>query len=130
MSLEEGQISQLKGRLRHRFDALREEVRRELVQSDHERYAVLAGDVADPGDESLADLLADLNLAVIDHHINEIRAVEGALLRIASGTYGTCVDCDEPIAPARLRAQPAATRCHRCQTRYEQGFAQAAHASL
>ena len=83
MSVKEAQIAQLRGRLRHRFDVLREEVRRELVQSDHqqEQYAVLAGDVADPGDESLADLLADLNLAVIDHHINEIRAVEGALLR-------------------------------------------------
>lgn len=130
MSLSEGQISQLKGRLRHRFDALREEVRRELVRSDHERYADLAGDVADPGDESTADLLADLNLAVIDHHINEIRAVEGALLRIASGTYGVCVDCDEPIALARLHAQPTANRCQQCQTGHEQGFAQARHASL
>ena len=59
MRLSEGQISQLKGRLRHRFDVLREEVRRELVQSDHERYADLAGDVPDPGDQSMADLLAD-----------------------------------------------------------------------
>ena len=130
MSLSEKQISELAGRLRHRFDALREEVRRELVQSDHEQYAALAGDVADPGDQSTADLLADLNLAVIDRHINEIRAVERALLRIASGAYGICVDCDEPVELARLHAQPTATRCRRCQTRHEQGFMQAGHASL
>ena len=130
MSLSDGQISQLKGRLRHRFDTLREEVRQELMQSDHEQYAALAGDAPDPADESMADLLADLNLAAIDHHINEIRAVEGALLRIAVGTYGTCEDCDEPIAPARLRAQPTAKRCHHCQTRYEKDFMQARYASL
>ncbi len=130
MSLSEGQISQLKGRLRHRFDVLREEVRRELAQSDHEHYRDLAGDVPDPGDQSMADLLSDLNLAVIDHHIHEIRAVEGALLRIAAGTYGVCVDCDESIAPARLQAQPMAKRCHHCQSRYEQDFIQPGHATL
>ena len=130
MSLSEGQISQLKGRLRHRLDVLREEVRRELVQSDHERYADLAGDVPDPGDQSTADLLADLNLAVIDHRIHEVRAVEGALLRIAAGTYGTCVECDESIVPARLHAQPTAKRCHHCQSRHEQGALQAVHATL
>ncbi len=130
MSLNEEQLSKLEKRLRHRFDALREEVRRELVQSDQEQYGVLAGDVADPGDQSTADLLADLNLAVIDRHINEIRAVERALLRIGSGAYGICVDCDEPIGAARLQAQPTATRCSRCQTRHEQGFVQAGHASL
>ena len=130
MSLSEEQISQLQKRLRHRFDALREEVRRELVQSDQEQYAALAGDVADPGDQSTADLLADMNLAIIDRHINEIRAVERALLRIGSGTYGICVGCDEPIGAARLQAQPTATRCSRCQTHHEQAFIQAGHASL
>ena len=130
MSLSEGQISQLKGRLRHRFDELRQEVRRELMQSDHERYAELAGDAPDPGDQSMADLLADLNLAIIDHHIHEVRAVEGALLRIAVGTYGVCVDCEESISPARLHAQPTAKRCHRCQTLHEQGAVQTVHATL
>ena len=130
MSLSERQISQLKARLRRRFDALREAVRQELVQADEEQYSELAGSVADPGDDSVADQLADMNLPVIDQHINEIRQVEAALMRIARGTYGVCVDCEEAIAPQRLRAYPVAERCYRCQSRLEEQPLQSRHASL
>ncbi len=130
MSLDHPQIAELKAHLRERFEALREAVRQELLQSDREQYVALAGEVADPGDASMADLLADLNLAVIDNHINEIRAVEQALMRMASGTYGLCADCEEPIDPARLQTQPAAKRCVHCQTRHEQETTPAARVSL
>jgi RNA polymerase-binding transcription factor DksA len=35
--------------------------------------------------------------------------------RIADGSYGTCIDCDEPIDDDRLKVQPAALRCLDCQ---------------
>ena len=35
-----------------------------------------------------------------------LQAIEEALLRIEKGTYGTCRDCGEPIATARLNAIP------------------------
>ncbi len=35
------------------------------------------------------------------------------------GSYGTCAECDDPIAPGRLRAIPEATLCVRCQERIE-----------
>ncbi len=130
MNLKAGQISQLKARLRRRFDELRNEIRRELLQSDQEQYLELAGSVADPGDESVADQVADLNLAIIDQHVTEIRTVEAALMRIATGIYGICVDCDEAIDTQRLRAYPAAERCYRCQTNHEQRPLQTSHASL
>jgi RNA polymerase-binding protein DksA len=47
----------------------------------------------------------------------EIAGIERALARIESGTYGTCARCGEPIAPARLRALPAAEHCIRCAER-------------
>lgn len=37
--------------------------------------------------------------------------VLAALARLQSGTYGTCVDCGQPIAAARLQARPEAARC-------------------
>lgn len=43
--------------------------------------------------------------------------VDAALARLAERTYGACVDCGEPIAPARLEALPAAARCVRCAAR-------------
>jgi len=42
-----------------------------------------------------------------------------ALQRLRGGEYGTCEECEETIAPARLRAMPEVTTCVRCQDRLE-----------
>ena len=57
--------------------------------------------------------LADLNLAIVDRHVLELRDIEAARARIADRTYGACVDCGDDIAPERLRAWPTAKRCLR-----------------
>jgi RNA polymerase-binding transcription factor DksA len=44
----------------------------------------------------------------------ELEAVEAALGRLAAGTYGRCVQCEEAIAPERLRARPTSSRCITC----------------
>jgi RNA polymerase-binding transcription factor DksA len=44
----------------------------------------------------------------------EARQIGFALTRIDNGTYGTCTNCGERIALARLEAEPAATRCIKC----------------
>jgi len=43
--------------------------------------------------------------------------VEGALQRIADGSYGVCEVCGQPISPARLEAMPATRRCISCASR-------------
>ena len=50
-----------------------------------------------------------------------LKHVELALQRIEAGEYGVCVRCEEPIALARLQAQPAATLCIECQSAAETG---------
>ena len=45
---------------------------------------------------------------------DEIRELDAAAVRVASGTYGTCERCGSPIADARLEALPAARRCIAC----------------
>ena len=42
-----------------------------------------------------------------------------ALERLRDGTYGTCQECAEAIAPARLKAVPEVITCVRCQDRLE-----------
>ena len=75
--------------------------------------------VHDTGEASVADLLEDVELATVDRHIDEIRDIDAALLRIAHGTYGSCIDCEGPIESRRLEVQPTARRCHACQTKLE-----------
>lgn len=43
-----------------------------------------------------------------------IADIDRALEKIAGGTYGVCDRCGGPIAPARLEALPAASRCVSC----------------
>ena len=113
------QLSAFRQQLKDRFTTLREELRQEMLASDEEHYVDLAGRVNDLEERAVADLLVDLDLANIDRHVDEVRAIDAALIRIAEGNYGVCIDCDEPIPAARLQAYPTAKRCLACQAAHE-----------
>ena len=117
------QLRELKAQMEERNRALREEVLEELMASDNEHYIDLAGQVHDLEEESVADLLIDLDLAIIDMHVKEIRDIEAALLRVNTGAYGVCIECDDDMEVDRLRAFPTATRCLLCQENYERNHA-------
>ena len=55
--------------------------------------------------------------ALLDQARAELRDLDAAGERLTAGTYGTCARCGHPIAPERLDALPAATRCIRCADR-------------
>ncbi len=118
-AVRRGEYSHFEHKLRHRWRELRDETREVMSRADNEGYADIAGRVGDLEDQSLADLLVDVNLAEIRRDVQEIRAVERALKRITLGTYGTCVSCGEPIERERLEAYPTANRCAVCQRAYE-----------
>ena len=118
-----GEYSHFEHKLRDRWYALRDEAREALARSDNEKYADIAGRVSDLEDQSLADRLVDVNLAEVTRDVQEIRAVERALKRVALGTYGICVSCGQPIERERLEAYPTANRCAVCQRAYEHGHA-------
>ena len=129
-SLTLGQITELRRQIQQRRAELRAEIRAELLASDESRYADLAGRVHDSGDESVADLLADLDVARIDRQVKEIRGLEAALRRVDLGVYGVCRECDGDIGYERLQSQPAAERCLACQEQYERSYAHEATPSL
>ena len=124
MAMSGAQLSELKERLDRRYASLLEEVRDALEKSENQQYIELIDRVpADIGDQSVGDALADLSLALIDRHIQEIRDIEAARARIKDGRFGTCEDCGEAIGFERLRAYPTARRCIRCQQQRERTYA-------
>jgi RNA polymerase-binding protein DksA len=116
------ELAQLKARLQQRYLELREEVRGELERSGDQRYVDIAGSVADPGDDSVADMLLDLNAAVVDRQVREMREVEATLKRLAELDFGDCIECGGEIGFERLMAYPTARRCIRCQEVHEKTY--------
>ena len=55
-----------------------------------------------------------------DRHI--LQLIREALDRIKDKSYGTCVNCEEPIGPKRLEAVPWTRLCIQCQGLLEKGL--------
>jgi DnaK suppressor protein len=103
--------------LEARERALREKIaeRRDALE-DAARPADPAGDIADKAFErSRAEVEHDL----IERSLRELAEIAAVRERLANGTYGECIECGEPIAPARLAVNPTARRCADCQARHE-----------
>ena len=128
--LTQKQIAELQRHLQQPHVELRAEIHRELLAEDDMHYADLAGRVHDSGEESVADLLSDLDVARIDRQVNEIRSIEAALQRIDMGVYGVCRECDGDITYERLQSQPVAERCVICQEQHERSYAHEGTPSL
>ena len=73
-------------------------------------------------------LKAEAARRVLEEHRRALsqRVLATIRCRFEQGRYGRCVECDDPIAPARLRALPFALRCLACEIEREK---RASHAT-
>jgi RNA polymerase-binding transcription factor DksA len=122
MPIDPRTASRLAAAIEARHRALVEEIRAGLARMRGGPYAEVAGATPDAGDQSLADLLADLGGAETSRDVRELRELEAARRRIAEGSYGVCTDCGGDVGEARLAAEPAAARCIDCQRRHERTY--------
>jgi RNA polymerase-binding transcription factor DksA len=106
--------------LDERWGELQQEVHDAIRATAGMEGVDLVGRVGAPDrDATLLDALADLNLATIERHVHELRAIKVAKQRLREHTYGMCGRCNEPIAVGRLLANPSAETCIGCQQRLE-----------
>ena len=63
----------------------------------------------------------ELAIRNLDRESSLLRNVRGALGRIADGSYGICLHCEEEIKAKRLDAVPWAKFCVSCQERIAAG---------
>jgi RNA polymerase-binding transcription factor DksA len=71
-----------------------------------------AGDV---GEVAFGRTSAEVEHDLIELSLKELAEIAAVRERIAAGTYGECVECGEPIDPARLEINLLARRCAACQ---------------
>jgi RNA polymerase-binding transcription factor DksA len=113
--LTKPEFDRLAAGMKARKRQLMDEIRRGLERAGEEGYAKLVGEAGDAGDQSVADLLRDVQAAEVTRDVGEVRDIEAAETRIAAGRYGLCTDCGAEIGFARLQAFPTAKRCIGCQ---------------
>ena len=75
-------------------------------------------------DNHLADTATETYDRELDYTLEEnsehvLSEIDGALRRIADGTYGKCTNCGRQIPEERLEARPYATLCIDCQRQRE-----------
>ena len=120
--LTEEQLQTLARRLDARREELLASLRRHLARSRRDNDAGLDG-VGDEADQAFAEVLHDTDNAALRRDNGELALVDAARQRMAKDEYGVCKTCGDPIAFARLLAQPAAVRCVRCQNLHEKTYA-------
>lgn len=75
--------------------------------------------VKDAEEQSMEDFVLGMDFAVMEMESETLRQIDEAISRLDEGTYGLCIDCDEAISEARLKALPFATVCRDCQAQRE-----------
>jgi DnaK suppressor protein len=116
--LDAAQVQRLQGELgRLKAEALAA-VRRASGELSGED-ADLFRDLGLTGDGALAEAAFERDVAGAGQVRAALMAIVAAERRLQSGEYGLCEDCGEAIGLPRLLAQPAATRCVKCQEEAE-----------
>ena len=109
----------------NRFNIIRKtlEVRvMELNNSTRQRAGIAIEASADEFDFRLQAIDREVAAKNLEAVSAKRREAHAALRRIDEGTYGICVDCEEPISPARLKAVPWTSRCIYCQQTVDSGL--------
>jgi DnaK suppressor protein len=98
-----------------KYKKILEAKQEELARGLRNRDDIAIEKTPDALDE--VQLAGERELAIrnLDRESNLLRQVRMALARMADGSYGTCLHCDEEIKPKRLDAVPWTRYCIRCQ---------------
>src|ERR1043166_2656315 len=93
----------------------------ELRRSLAGRNQIAVERPADVFDATLLAAEREYSARALEQEFQLLRQVEAARDRLRKGSFGSCISCEEEIAPKRLRAIPWAAYCVSCQEKAEAG---------
>lgn len=99
----------------NKYKQMLEAKQAELLSGLRNRDEIVIEKTPDALDE--VQLAGERELAIrnLDREASLLRNVRAALRRVADGSYGVCMHCEEEIKPKRLEAVPWTKYCIRCQ---------------
>jgi DnaK suppressor protein len=101
---------------------------REQIMSLYEHDLKVGQTASDEGTEDIVDRAnnsynREFMFALSDTERQILLEIDEAIERLDNGNYGTCLNCEESIPRARLKAVPWTRYCIDCQEQAEQGIA-------
>lgn len=106
-------------RLRTRLVEWRHRIVRSVPTIPTEESKVDADDLLDEMDAATTEHARSLLLELRERDRSLLSRIEGALRRIANGSFATCDRCGQEIAPSRVQALPVTALCIDCQEEEE-----------
>ena len=109
-----------------RYEVLKqmlEDRRRDIqdrLRSLRETLPAQVAEVKDAEEQSVQDFVQDVELALMEMKSETLGQIDEAIRRLEAGSYGTCANCGNEIAEARLKALPFASLCRECQENLEE----------
>jgi DnaK suppressor protein len=103
------------------FKKAMEDKRRELRGEIHSQSSRIKIDQSehDPIDQVQSMHIREETATHLGRRSRTLAEIDLSLHAIADGTYGLCIDCEEPISLKRLESIPWASRCIHCQQEFE-----------
>lgn len=104
-----------------RLKKLMDTKRWELVSEIHAQTNDIAinQNEADPIDQIQSMNMREQTATQLGQRSRILAEINRSLHALYDGTYGLCIDCEEPISLKRLETIPWAPRCIGCQERLE-----------
>ncbi len=81
------------------------------VQETKDQIANPSEDLSDPNDRTSWEERSGIAFRIVEREQNLLPKIRQALERIRLGTYGYCIESDEPIGIPRLLARPTSEYC-------------------
>ena len=100
----------------------REELARTITRTEEEGRTADDDPTVDLADKAANSYTKEFLFGQTNTDRATLQLVDEALLRIKSGAYGTCIECEEELQQKRLEAVPWAKYCVSCAEKHEQGL--------
>ena len=99
----------------NKFSAVLKAKQAEAARTLGRREGLTIERTPDALDEVQFAAARELSTRHLEREAGLLREVRAALDRIADGSYGVCLHCEDDISQKRLKAVPWATLCIACQ---------------
>lgn len=106
-------------KLRHMLEERKKEIQRQIEELMAQHRHLWDDLVPDEEDLSFRNHTGENQISILEGKHLMCRQIDAALQGLRVGTYGLCVDCEQPIKEGRLKVQPFARRCLDCQANAE-----------